>query len=130
MPIVDNAFIGHFLGTVPLSAAALSNTLFNLTWLFLLGVSSGMDHFASQAFGADNLPLVNVWTVRALVVVCVCSFPVILFLLSSGWIVRVVLRADETTASLALTFSRITAASVPILYDTFFFFFWFNNHFF
>ncbi len=54
MPVVDNAFIGHFLGTSALAASSMANTLFNLIWLFVVGVATGMDHYTSQAHGAEN----------------------------------------------------------------------------
>ena len=54
LQVVDAAFLGH-IGPDELAAAALGNAYFNMIWYFMLGVSTALDTFASQAYGAGDL---------------------------------------------------------------------------
>ena len=53
LQVVDQAFVGH-IGPAQLAAAALGNSLFNMLWFWLLGVSTALDTLASQAHGAGD----------------------------------------------------------------------------
>jgi MATE family multidrug resistance protein len=115
MPVVDSAFIGHMCGTSALAASSLAGTLFNLAWLFIVGVSSGMEHHTSQAFGANNVPLVNLWTRRTVAVLVTLSAPCVMYLLATGPIATHVLRRTPEQSAMTANFCAIIAISVPAL---------------
>ena len=72
MQVVTMAFVGQ-LGYRELAAAAVSTTYFNFMAAFMYGMSSAFDTLGSQAYGAGDVHLVNVWAVTAAVVLTITT---------------------------------------------------------
>ncbi len=70
--VITLAIVGQ-LGYQEMAAAAVSTTYCNLMIAFLVGMASGFDTLASQAYGAGDHRSIRVWAVTATAVLAVAA---------------------------------------------------------
>jgi MATE family multidrug resistance protein len=62
MVVTDIVMVGQLLDTDALAAAAVANTIYNFVFYLVVGASSALDTFASQAWGSGHARGVSRWT--------------------------------------------------------------------
>ena len=105
---LSTVLIGGRLGKQHLAALALGTMTVNVTGMaVVIGLLSGLDTLASQAFGAGELRAMGVLLQRAVLVgLCACM-PIIAFWCSGVGRVLELCGQDAEAASLAVFYTRI-----------------------
>lgn len=109
------------LGAKELAAASLAVCSFNITGLAVYqGMSTSLDSFCSQAYGANKLHLVGVYFQRcSLMILALTAFPLAPLWWWSGLILKLMV-PDEELAEMSQTFLRIMLFGSPglLLFET------------
>lgn len=111
--------LGH-LGSTELASASLAVMTFNITGMAMFeGMSSCLDTFCSQAFGAGKWHKVGIYTQRCTAMIMTLSLPVMLFWWYSGYILSFVVPEAELLG-LTQIYMRILCAGTPglIIFET------------
>ena len=103
-------FLGRLENADFIGAATLGNMMCNITGFSLaFGLCSALDTLISQAYGAKLYKLMGLHTQRAIVILSLCSVPVTILWLQTGWVLRNVLFIDSTVSDLAGQWSKVIA---------------------
>ncbi len=117
--VIDTMIVGRLLGKEALSAVGNSYVPTLVVNSILLGVSSGISIFVSQAHGAQGQTAARKWIgpVHAVTVLVGVGLPA-LALLSADWVFGK-MHVPETAAKAAGDYWKITAAGIPfsVLYQ-------------
>ncbi|KAK9807773.1 hypothetical protein WJX72_008850 [[Myrmecia] bisecta] len=106
MVITTLLVVGRFAGTREMAAAAVANTYFNLMWALLMGIASGFDTLASQAYGARDRALVVSWGIVAALVLCIVCVPIGVSLWFGDKLALYVFRQPDDIAIMVAHFCR------------------------
>jgi len=117
MPLVDSAFVGR-LGVSEFAAASLSNALYNMIWLFMVGCCTATTTFISQSHGKDDHRAVKYWFRHSMLAMTLLCVPAMVLLSCGGLIVEYIFYQSKEISNLSRTFCLIL---VPGL--------WFNTAF-
>ncbi|KAH0687492.1 hypothetical protein KY284_018045 [Solanum tuberosum] len=82
-------FVGH-LGKLPLSGASMANSFTSVTGISLLmGMSSALDTFCGQSYGAKQYHMLGIHMQRAMIVLSLVSVPLAVIWANTGPILKV-----------------------------------------
>lgn len=118
LTIVSIFSVGH-LGKKELAAVSLSTMTFNITNAIFNGMSTCLDTFCSQAYGAGKKELVGLHFQRCSAMIFVIAIPVIIIWWLSSPILHIFVPNKELT-DLAQLYLRIISFGTPgyILFET------------
>lgn len=108
--VADSVMAGQ-LGTIPLAAASLGNSLFNVTLMFGLGISYSITPLIAGADGKRNHTRIGLLLVNGLVLNLAIGFILILFYFVGAPLVPF-LGQPENVVELALPYLRILFFSI------------------
>ncbi|XP_012569747.3 protein DETOXIFICATION 16-like [Cicer arietinum] len=105
-------FVGHLNQELFLAGASLALSIINVTGFnVLMGMSSALDTFCGQAYGAKQYHMVGIYTQRAMLVITLVSLP-----LSIIWAylepILIILHQDKDIAAQAQLFARYAIPSL------------------
>ncbi|ODV76400.1 MATE family efflux transporter [Cyberlindnera jadinii NRRL Y-1542] len=112
-------FIGH-LGSAELASASLAVMTFNITGMAMFeGMSSCLDTFCSQAYGAKKFFKVGIYAQRCTVMIMTLSIPVLLCWWHSGYLLSFIVPERELL-QYTQDYMRILCAGAPglIIFET------------
>ncbi|KEH26961.1 MATE efflux family protein [Medicago truncatula] len=112
LQIITLMFVGHLNQDLLLAGASLAISILNVIGFnVMMGVSSALDTFCGQAYGAKQYHMVGIYTQRAMLVTTLVSIP-----LSIIWAylepILVILHQDQTIAAQAQLFARYSIPSL------------------
>lgn len=118
LTVVSIFSVGH-IGKTELAAVSLSTMTFNITVSIFNGMSTCLDTFCSQAYGAGKLEMVGLHFQRCTLMIFVAAIPVNLIWWFSGSILNCFVPNKELT-DLAQLYLRIISFGSPgyILFET------------
>lgn len=118
LTVVSIFSVGH-IGKTELAAVSLSTMTFNITVSIFNGMSTCLDTFCSQAYGAGKLDMVGLHFQRCTLMIFVAAIPVNLIWWFSGSILNCFVPNKELT-DLAQLYLRIISFGSPgyILFET------------
>ncbi|TKY44772.1 MATE efflux family protein DTX1 [Spatholobus suberectus] len=112
LQVISLMFVGH-LDELLLAGASLATSFVNATGFnVLMGMSSALDTFCGQAYGAKQFHMLGVHTQGAMLVLTLVTIPVSIIWVYLGPIL-VVLRQDKTIAAQAQLYARYLIPSLP-----------------
>ncbi|QCD92272.1 solute carrier family 13 [Vigna unguiculata] len=111
LQLISLMFVGH-LSELPLAAVSLSTSIVNATgFMLMMGLSSALDTFCGQAYGAKQYHMLGVHTQAAMVVLTIVSIPI-----SIIWVflepILVLLHQNKDVAALAQLYARYLIPSL------------------
>ncbi|KEH26966.1 MATE efflux family protein [Medicago truncatula] len=112
LQIISLMFVGHLDHELLLAGASLAISFVNVTGFnVLMGMSSALDTFCGQAYGAQQYHMVGIYTQRAMLATTIVSIP-----LSFIWAylkpILIILHQDKTIATQAQLFARYSIPSL------------------
>ncbi|RDX57711.1 Protein DETOXIFICATION 16, partial [Mucuna pruriens] len=111
LQIISLMFVGH-LNELLLAGASLATSFVNATGFnVLMGMSSALDTFCGQAYGARQYHMLGIHTQGAMLVLTLVTIPVSIFWVYLGPVL-VVLRQDRAIAAEAQVFARYLIPSL------------------
>ncbi|XP_020217683.1 protein DETOXIFICATION 17 [Cajanus cajan] len=111
LQMISLMFVGH-LNELLLAAAALGTSFVNATgYNILMGMSSALDTFCGQAYGAKHFHMLGVHTQGAMLVLILVTIPISVIWVFLGRIL-VVFHQDKTIAAQAQLFARYLIPSL------------------
>mmetsp|Transcript_14027 Transcript_14027/g.30361 ORF Transcript_14027/g.30361 Transcript_14027/m.30361 type:complete len:522 (-) Transcript_14027:229-1794(-) len=112
--LITTAQIGH-LGSAELSAITLARTTYHITgYSLVVGLASGIETLAGQAFGAGHYQLVGVITQRALIM-CLLLSCALLAVWTQSEPLMIMLGQEESIAKLAARYILHIFPSLPFI---------------
>ncbi|CEP63750.1 MATE family efflux transporter LALA0_S09e01662g [Lachancea lanzarotensis] len=113
LAVTSMIVIGHYGTSENLASASLAVMTFNITGLAVIeGLSTSLDTFCAQAYGAQKYHKVGLYFLRCTAMMMVAAVPVILFWCSSAFWLKFVIPEHQLLAD-AQTFLRISALGLP-----------------
>ncbi|KAL0013356.1 hypothetical protein SO802_000425 [Lithocarpus litseifolius] len=105
LQVISVMCVGH-LGELALSGAAMATSFATVTgYSFLIGMGSALDTYCGQAYGAKQYRMLGIHTQRAMIVLLLSCFPIILIWAKARHIL-VFLRQDPEISAAAGLYAR------------------------
>ncbi|OQS01431.1 Multidrug/Oligosaccharidyl-lipid/Polysaccharide (MOP) Flippase Superfamily [Achlya hypogyna] len=109
--VIDSAFIGH-VGTDELAGAALATLWIQFPLYIVWAMASALIALCGQAYGAKSYKLMGVWLQMALILITVCSAPVMLY----NCFIEGILRHATDDESVVKFGARFSLLLTPIIW--------------
>ncbi|KAM3268774.1 protein DETOXIFICATION 16 [Capsicum chacoense] len=88
LQLIAIMFVGH-LGKLPLSGASMANSFTSVTGISLLmGMSSALDTFCGQSYGAKQYHMLGIHMQRAMIILSIVSIPLAVIWANTGPILK------------------------------------------
>lgn len=88
LQLIAIMFVGH-LGELPLSGASMANSFTSVTGISLLmGMSSALDTFCGQSYGAKQYHMLGIHMQRAMIILSIVSIPLAVIWANTGSILK------------------------------------------
>ncbi|CAN4086639.1 unnamed protein product [Withania somnifera] len=88
LQLIAIMFVGH-LGELPLSGASMANSFTSVTGISLLmGMSSALDTFCGQSYGAKQYHMLGIHMQRAMIILSLVSIPLAVIWANTGSILK------------------------------------------
>lgn len=88
LQLIAIMFVGH-LGELPLSGASMANSFTSVTGISLLmGMSSALDTFCGQSYGAKQYHMLGIHMQRAMIILSLVSIPLAVIWANTGHILK------------------------------------------
>ncbi|CAI0400375.1 unnamed protein product [Linum tenue] len=111
LTLISVMFVGH-LGELSLSSASMATSFASVTgFSLLLGMSSALDTFCGQAYGAKQYHMMSIHTQRAIVVLLSVSIPLTLIWANTGPILKALGQQADISAG-AGTYAQFMIPSI------------------
>jgi len=111
MHVVDLSFVGH-LGKSELAAAALGHMLFSAIVYPMMDVTSALETYMSQCYGAGSYRAYGEWLITGVAVASIVQAPV-LFLLWNSKDILLLLAQGEALSEMGQEFTRWLILGIP-----------------
>lgn len=118
LTVVSIFSVGH-IGAKELAAVSLASMTFNITSSIFNGMSTSLDTFCSQAYGAKHYHQVGLYFQKCSVMIFTINIPLVLLWWNSNLLLKLIV-TDPELSLLAQSYLRVMAFSTPayILFET------------